>query len=246
MNFTRRALEGMKKSPFIVLICLLSIWSLTISHKITLEDYRTSYSAYADFPTIKIDPDVVKQIAWLPQILPILFGVYWMRDTRNKWALYASLTIMAIDILTDTWFKTDHFSMGWWIIMDWPPRLGPAWNIGGILETFFAYTVGSEVLVTVASSILFYSLRPAVIMVFVILAAVITAIREIKVEVRTVLNKKTPVKDGNQRESWLDEEEDEPGYRPSFPTSGYRRGGVATKPRRGENFQATHGFFDTD
>jgi hypothetical protein len=195
----------------------LSLWALYIAIQITLEDYNTSLAAYAAIPTRKINPDIVRQAAWLPQILPVLMGFTFLRDTQKWYWAVAALAIMAIDMWTDTWFKTQGLDLTWTGV--------------GFLETFFVFTVGSEILLTLSSSIVFTLARPGTVQLFMMIKGIKLTLREIKGELQGA---GSPLG-----------EEDERGYTPSFPTSGYRRKSVAAQPRRNESYQTTH-FFDGD
>ena len=155
MNIMNRTLRGVKNSPWAVILMVIAVWGLWIAVNLTIEDYNTSLMAYQQIPTRKVDESVVEQAAWLPQLMPILFGFMYMRDTNRRGFGWASLIIMVLDMLTDTWYKTSGLDLRWTLV--------------GLAETFFLYTIGSEVLLSVTISIIMYLFRPGITQLIAIL-----------------------------------------------------------------------------
>jgi hypothetical protein len=117
------------------------------------------------FPTRKINQDVVAQAAWLPQLMPVLLGFMFIRDTNRKLYALGAIGIMLLDMGADVWFKTQGLSAGWTVI--------------GVAETFFVYTMGSEVMMTVAISIVMFILRDALMQLVYILRGAVDFMQDL-------------------------------------------------------------------
>ena len=165
MDLMEKTLRRVKDSPWAIIMLAIAIWGLWIAVNLTYEDYSTSLAAYNEIPTRKINSDVVAQAAWLPQLIPVLFGFMFMRDTKRSGFAWVSIAILGLDMFTDVWFKT----MG----------LNFKWTMVGLVETFFVYTIGSEVLLTVTVSIVMYLFKPAVFQLIALLNSSADFFREI-------------------------------------------------------------------
>jgi hypothetical protein len=112
--------------------CLLAALAIILMW----EDYATSKAGYLALPTQKVNSGyVILAVAALPQVGQIVLYYIFARDTRKGWAaLLASIFFLA-DLGTDAWYK----SAGQWSLMPL-----------AIAESLFVFTLGSEVLFTIA------------------------------------------------------------------------------------------------
>ena len=125
-----------KASPIILFAWPLGCLLVALAVILMFEDYATSKAGYLALPTQKVNSGyVIFAVAALPQVGQIVLYYIFARDTRKGWsALLAGLFFLA-DLSTDAWFK----SGGDWSLMPL-----------AIAESIFIFTLGSEVLFTIA------------------------------------------------------------------------------------------------
>jgi len=100
------------------------------------EDYATSHAGYLALPTQKVNNGwVTFAVAALPQVGQIVLFYIFGRDTRRGWAALLAVLFFLADLGTDAWFK----SSGMWSLMPL-----------AVVESLFVFTLGSEVLFTIA------------------------------------------------------------------------------------------------
>lgn len=123
-------------SPIILFAWPLGCFLVALALILMFEDYATSKAGYLALPTQKVNSGwVIFAVAALPQVGQIVLYYIFARDTRKGWsALLASVFFLA-DLGTDSWYK----SGGDWSLMPL-----------AIVESFFVFTLGSEVLFTIA------------------------------------------------------------------------------------------------
>jgi hypothetical protein len=115
----------------------LAVFLIGLSLVLMYEDYATSRAGYLALPTLKVNHDwVTFAVAALPQVGQIVLFYIFGRDTRKGWAVMLATAFFLADLGTDAWFK----SGGEWSLMPL-----------AILESLFIFTLGSEVLFTVAT-----------------------------------------------------------------------------------------------
>ncbi len=111
---------------------ILSVLSLALMY----EDYDTSRLGYIALPTLKVNYTWIPfVVAALPQVSQVVLFYIFGRDTHKGWALLIASGFFLIDIGTDSWYKS-----------------GGNWNLMplAVIESLFIFTLGSEVLFTVA------------------------------------------------------------------------------------------------
>jgi hypothetical protein len=122
--------------PILLFAWPLGVVLVLLSVVLMMEDYATSRAGYEMLPTLKVNNGwVTLAVAALPQVGQIVLFYIFGRDTKKGWAaLLASIFFLA-DLSTDAWFKS-----------------GGAWNLMplAIVESLFIFTLGSEVLFTIA------------------------------------------------------------------------------------------------
>lgn len=107
-----------------------------ISVVLMWEDYQTSRAGYMALPTLKVNSGLVTfAVAALPQVAQIVLFYIFGRDTRRGWAGLLAIGFFLVDLGTDAWFKS-----------------GGQWSLAplAIVESLFIFTLGSEVLFTIA------------------------------------------------------------------------------------------------
>jgi hypothetical protein len=120
---------------------ILFVWPLALllaglSFILMYEDYMTSRAGYEALPTQKVnDGLVIFAVAALPQVAQIVLFFVFGRDTRKNWAIGLAFAFFLADLGTDAWYK----SGGDWLLMPL-----------AIVESLFIFTLGSEVLFTIA------------------------------------------------------------------------------------------------
>lgn len=115
--------------PLGVLLALLAIGLM-------IEDYDTSRLGYLALPTLKVNNTWVPFVVGaLPQISQVVLFYIFGRDTRKGWALGIAAVFFAVDVVTDTWYKSDQ---RWGLV---PLALA---------ESIFIFTLGSEVLFAIS------------------------------------------------------------------------------------------------
>jgi len=163
-NFSKR----MENSYWALLIFILAVFLFYISVNLFIEDYATSKAAYEMFPTRKVNDSIVGLAAFLPQLLPLFFGYLFLADTDKRMYGILSVLIMGLDMFTDVYYK----SYG----------LNTTWTIVAMLESFFLYTVGSEILLVATIGTIAALFRPAITQFVRLMTASIDMVKEIAEE----------------------------------------------------------------
>jgi len=123
-------------SSFIIFAWPLGIVLLCFACVLMYEDYATSKAGYEMLPTAKVNQDWIPFIvAALPQVGQIVLFFIFGRDTKKSWAGILAFAFFAVDISTDVWFKSNQ---DYWLF--------PI----AFIESLFIFTLGSEVLFTIA------------------------------------------------------------------------------------------------
>jgi hypothetical protein len=128
-----------------------------------IEDYATSRAGYEALPTLKVNSGLVTfAVAALPQVGQIVLFYIFGRDTNKGWAaLLASLFFLS-DLGPDAWYK----SGGSWGLMPL-----------AIVERLFIFTLGSEILFTIAVGFVAETFPEFIIAVSGFLGATINAVQ---------------------------------------------------------------------
>jgi len=122
--------------PIILFAWPLGVLLVGLSLILMWEDYATSHAGYLALPTQKVNNGwVTFAVAALPQVGQIVLFYIFGRDTRRGWAALLAALFFLVDLGTDAWFK----SAGTWSLMPL-----------SIVESLFVFTLGSEVLFTIA------------------------------------------------------------------------------------------------
>lgn len=123
--------------PFILFAWPLGCVLVGLALILMIEDYETSKAGYLALPTLKVHGGlVIWAVAALPQAGQIVLFYIFGRNTKRGWALLVAFGLFLADIGTDAWYK----SGGDWSLMPL-----------AIVESLFIFTLGSEVLFTIAA-----------------------------------------------------------------------------------------------
>lgn len=121
---------------FLLIAYPLAIILVGLAMILMWEDYLTSKAGYMSLPTKKVSENyVILAVAALPQVAQIVLFFVFGRDTRRSWAALLALCFFLADLGTDAWFKSGG-----------QRALIPL----AIVESLFIFTLGSEVLFTIA------------------------------------------------------------------------------------------------
>ena len=122
--------------PIILFAWPLGCLLIALAVVLMWEDYETSRAGYLALPTLKVHSGwVTFAVAALPQAGQIVLYYIFARDTRKGWAALLATIFFLADLGTDSWFK----SGGEWSLMPL-----------AMAESLFIFTLGSEILFTVA------------------------------------------------------------------------------------------------
>ncbi|MDH5183457.1 MAG: hypothetical protein OEX12_06150 [Gammaproteobacteria bacterium] len=140
-----------RHSGFGVLIFIVSGICTAIALGAAWEDYLSSYHGYMLLPTRKATPWIgylIGALPWAGQIT-LFYAFIQSGDEKtgepNAAFLWATLSLLVIDLSTDVYYKAYGGDVGIWLI--------------ALFESFFLFTMGSEVLLTIAGGI-FLELLP--------------------------------------------------------------------------------------
>lgn len=123
--------------PFVIFAWPLGCLLVALSVILMVEDYETSRAGYIALPTLKVHGGWVNiAVAALPQAGQIVLFYIFGKDTRRGWAMLIAASLFIVDLGTDSWFK----SGGDWSLMPL-----------AVVESLFIFTLGSEVLFTIAT-----------------------------------------------------------------------------------------------
>lgn len=123
-------------SPALLVVYPLAWVLLAIALILMVEDYRTSFAGYNALPTAKAGTDWVPfAVAALPQAGQIVTG-YIAITRQRRWSTVMALSFLIVDLITDVAFKSGGDT-----------SLIPL----ALAESVFIFTVGSELLFTLAS-----------------------------------------------------------------------------------------------
>lgn len=131
-----RTMAGNAKG-FILFAWPLGLLLMALSVVLMVEDYQTSRAGYEMLPTHKVNSGlVIFCVAALPQLAQIVLFFIFGRDTKKGWALILAGIFFAADLGTDAWYKS-----------------GGAWGLLPLatVESLFIFTLGSEVLFSIAA-----------------------------------------------------------------------------------------------
>jgi hypothetical protein len=149
--------------PFIIFAWPLGCVLVALSVILMIEDYETSRAGYLALPTLKVHGGwVTLAVAALPQAGQIVLFYIFGKDTRRGWALMLAASLFLVDLGTDAWFK----SGGQWSLMPL-----------AVAESLFIFTLGSEVLFTIATGFVAESFAEFVVTISVFVRTVIDAFR---------------------------------------------------------------------
>lgn len=150
-------------SPFIVFAWPIGLLLVALSVVLMIEDYETSRAGYLALPTLKVHGGwVTIAVAALPQAGQIVLFYIFGKNTNKGWAVALAAGLFLVDLGTDSWFK----SGGQWSLMPL-----------AVVESLFIFTLGSEVLFTIATGFVAESFAEFVISVSVLFKTVIDAFR---------------------------------------------------------------------
>lgn len=137
----RTVAEGIRKSPFAVLLFFVFSCLTIACGFINYEDYMTTYLGYKAFPTVKATPWIAHAVAFVITFGDIALGVSFLMDTRASWKAFAALGFLVTDATFDIYFKTSGFTMG------------AGFTMLAIAETIIIYTLLSEMMFTLVAGI---------------------------------------------------------------------------------------------
>jgi hypothetical protein len=149
--------------PFIIFAWPLGCLLVALSVILMIEDYETSRAGYQALPTLKVHGGWVNvAVAALPQAGQIVLFYIFGKDTRRGWAMMLASSFFLVDLGTDAWFK----SGGQWSLMPL-----------AVAESLFIFTLGSEVLFTIATGFVAESFAEFVVTISVFVRTIIDAFR---------------------------------------------------------------------
>lgn len=149
--------------PFILFAWPLGCLLVALSLILMVEDYETSRAGYLVLPTLKVHTGwVTFAVAALPQAGQIVLFYIFGRDTRRGWAILLAGSLFMVDLGTDAWFK----SGGDWSLMPL-----------AIVESLFIFTLGSEVLFTIATGFVAETFSDFIVSLSMFVRAVLDAFR---------------------------------------------------------------------
>jgi hypothetical protein len=149
--------------PFILFAWPLGCLLVGLAVILMIEDYETSRAGYLALPTLKVHGGwVTFAVAALPQAGQIVLFYIFGRDTRRGWALLTAGSLFLVDLGTDAWFK----SGGQWSLMPL-----------AIVESLFIFTLGSEVLFTIATGFVAETFGDFVVALSVLIRTILEAFR---------------------------------------------------------------------
>ena len=122
---------------FILFAWPAGILLMILAIVLMIEDYNTSRLGYMALPTQKYNSGlVVFCVAAVPQLAQIVLFYIFGRDTKKGWAVLLAFAFFLVDLSTDSWYKS-----------------GGDWNLIplAIVESLFVFTLGSEVLFSIAA-----------------------------------------------------------------------------------------------
>ncbi len=153
-----------KTKPLIIFIYPLAALLAVLSFILMWEDYLTSKAGYEALPTQKVNYGglVIFAVAALPQVAQVVLGFIWGRDTNKGWALFLAIGFFLADLSTDAWYK----SGGDWGLMPL-----------AIVESIIIFTLGSEVLFTIAIGFLSEAFPDFLVSLSTFLASIKEAIK---------------------------------------------------------------------
>ena len=137
-NIFRNSGNALRGSHYIIPAYVVFVLMLIIGVALGIEDYSTSRLGYEMFPTAKANDWVIPIVALVPQVGQVGFALVFMFDTRKRWSAAISGALFIADVMTDIWFKTGGM------------KLGPITLLFAVPETITLYTLGSEIMLTVA------------------------------------------------------------------------------------------------
>jgi hypothetical protein len=150
--------------PFILFAWPLGVLLVAFSIILMFEDYATSRAGYLALPTHKVNSDwVTFAVAALPQVGQIVLFYIFGRDTRRGWAVLLATVFFLADLGTDAWFKS-----------------GGAWSLMplAVIESLFIFTLGSEVLFTIAAGFVAETFQEFLLAGSGLLRGIIEAVKE--------------------------------------------------------------------
>lgn len=145
-------------SGVIIFVWPLSILLVGLALLLMYEDYQTSRLGYLALPTAKASGGMITfAVAALPQAGQIVLFYIFGRDTKQRWAILLALLLFFADIGTDVWFKSK----------------GDLWLVPvATIESLFLFTLGSEMLFTIAVGFVTEGLPEFVIAISKLFAAI--------------------------------------------------------------------------
>jgi hypothetical protein len=149
--------------PFVLFAWPLGCLLVALAVILMIEDYETSRAGYLALPTLKVHGGwVTFAVAALPQAGQIVLFYIFGRDTRRGWAMLLAGGLFLVDLGTDAWFK----SGGQWSLVPL-----------AVVESLFIFTLGSEVLFTIATGFVAETFSDFVVAFSVFLRTILDAFR---------------------------------------------------------------------
>ena len=145
-----KAMEN-RMSPFMMVAYPVAVVLLIIAAILMVEDYNTSLQGYLALPTAKINTSYVPfAVAAIPQAGQVLLMFVFGRNTNKSWALWIGSLLFLADLGTDVVFKS-----------------GGNWGLVPVatIESLFIFTLGSEVMFTIAGGFVLESLNEFMLVV---------------------------------------------------------------------------------
>lgn len=153
---------GRNAQHILLLVFPLAIMLIGISLVLMVEDFRTSLRGYQALPTTKVDTDWVPYaVAALPQVGQIVLAYIVARNTQRRWAGVLAFGFFLVDIGTDITYKINGNL-----------TLVPI----AFMETLFIFTLGSEVLFTLAVGFVAETFAEFIALVAVFVQSILAAI----------------------------------------------------------------------
>lgn len=144
------------QGPLLIVTCFFSFMAVIIGINLFIEDTSTSYYGLQKIEELygvraSIYPITYLSMSITPQIGQILFYYIFLSDMKkNRWALFVALGMFAVDFVADVYWRSHG-------------NITLSANTGAASSlTFFFFTIGAELFISVGFGIFFSTLGPAI------------------------------------------------------------------------------------
>lgn len=143
-----------------IIVFLSSITMFLIGVNLFAEDTYTSYMGLQAYQstfglTLNVWPITFWSESLLPQVGQIVFFYIFFSDMKkNWWALVIALGLLAIDFYADLYYRTSG-------VISFSPEATRRTIAGGVV-TFFYFTVGAELFISIGFGLAMTTMAPAI------------------------------------------------------------------------------------